>query len=282
MASTADLEIYKREWIQGYERTQTNFRATVTTDVMMEGKTAHFLVATSNREAVTRGVNGLIPANTSDYALPQVTIVEEHDLERGSRYKYFTGQADQRAIAQAQGRNVINRAVDNRIINELATGTQTLAEVTMSAGLINRATTILGNNSVPISDGQLFGAVTPAQYNYMEDLEVFSSSDYVETRPLEMGVPNMQVTPIRMKMWKGVLWFPHEGLPGIGTSAAKQMIYHRSAIGYAYSPDEVSVGIGYDEEQDYYFSRHTVFHAAKLLQNSGVIVVTCDDTGLSS
>jgi hypothetical protein len=38
----------------------------------------------------------------------------------------------------------------------------------------------------------------------------------------------------------------------------------------------MSMGIGYDEEQDYSWARASVFMASKLLQNSGVVVINHD------
>ena len=63
MAATAYETLYRDEWIAGYERDQSMLRSTVSTDAIISGRDAVFLIATSNREAVTRGPNGLIPAH---------------------------------------------------------------------------------------------------------------------------------------------------------------------------------------------------------------------------
>lgn len=56
-------------------------RDTVTTEAVIKGNTAVFLVADSGgATAVTRGVNGLIPARADNLTQNSCTLVEWHDL----------------------------------------------------------------------------------------------------------------------------------------------------------------------------------------------------------
>lgn len=276
MADTAYNFIYKQEFIEGYERSNSHFKSTVTTEAAFEGLTAYFLVATSNREAVTRGPNGLIPASSSDYTQPTVTLVEEHDKERGTTFKYFTGQADQRAIAQMSGRKVLNRAMDDKIIDALDTATVTAGAsgAVFNKGLATEARVKLANANVGM-DNQIFCAVTPAQWGLLEDDPSFANADYVEMKPLVMGMPNPQAEGVQMRNWLGVNWFASTALPGVGTATANCYMYHRGAVGYAYK--EVTAAIGYDEEDDYYFARHSIIHGSTKLQNAGIIKMTLND-----
>lgn len=278
MAATAYATIYRDEWIAGYERGQAKLRSTVNTDVMINGREAVFLVATSNREAVTRGPNGLIPAAADDLSQVTLTLSEWHDLPQKTRFNIFAGQSDQRDIMQKQSRKVINRHVDDVIIDALATGTieaNTTATATiMNKGIVNRALTMLRNSNV--GDGsQLFGLLTPAAWAYLSDLPSFTSVDYVNDKVLVEG-------PQEWARWMGVMWTTHTGLPGIGTADASVFIYDKDAVGHAISTGDIQALAGYHEEQDYSWARTTVYDGAKLIQNAGVIEIHHDDTALSA
>ena len=79
-----------------------------------------------------------------------------------------------------------------------------------------------------------------------------------------------------MFRWLGVNWCTHPNLPGKGTAAEKCFLYHKSALGHAVDTAGIQTPIGYDEEQDYSWARASIFMAAKLLQNSGVVIVNHD------
>lgn len=276
MADTAYATMYRDEWIKGFERDQALLRSTVTTEAMVSGREAVFLVATTNREAVTRGPNGLIPASTDDLNQYTLTLEEKHDLPQKTRFNIFVGQADQREIMQRNSRGVINRDIDNEIIDALEAGTlQVSASAdTMGKGLVNKAITMLVNANIPF-DGQITGLLTPAAWAYLSDLPQFTSRDYVRGQPMEDG-------PVTRMNWMGINWIMHSGLPGIGTSSASNFIYHRSAVGHAYASGDIQALSGYNEEQDYSWTRTTLYHGAKLLQNTGVIEILHDDSALSA
>lgn len=280
MADTAYQTVYRDEWIKGFERDQAVLRMTVTTEAMIKGRQAVFLVANTNREAVTRGSNGLIPATVDDLSQNTCTLAEAHDLPQKTGFNIFAGQSNQREIMQAMSRGVINRHIDDTIIAAVAEGTvdaNNTAQI-MTKGLINKATTILWNNEVP-NDGNVWGLLTPAAWAHMSDIKGFSSADYVEMKPLPEGAPTSQRGP-EVRRWMGVNWIMHERLPGVGTSSAECYLYHRNAVGHAYDADDVQVFAGYNEEQDYSWARTTIYHGAVKLQNTGIVVIKHDDTKL--
>lgn len=278
MAATAYETLYRDEWIAGYERDQSMLRSTVSTDAMISGRDAVFLVATSNREAVTRGPNGLIPAAVDDLTQTTLTLAEWHDLPQKTRFNIFAGQSDQRAIMQATSRKVINRHIDDVIIDALATGTveanTTATATTMGKGIVNRATTMLWNANVTAD--QLFGLLTPAAFAYLTDVPSFTSVDYVNDKVL------VEKNKRRFYSWMGVTWMVHTGLPGIGTADASCFIYDMNAIGHAMASGDVQALSGYNQEQDYSWARTTVYDGAKLIQNAGVVEIHHNDTALSA
>jgi hypothetical protein len=282
MAATAPQIQYRQEYIKGFERHQALLRQTVTTEVVIKGNQATFLVADSGAaSAVTRGANGLIPARNDNNTQLTATLSEWHDLVQKTGFNIFESQGDQRAIMQSTSRAVLNRRIDLDIITELNTATQdtgAAAPATLSMAL--RSKTILGNNSVPF-DGNIFAAITPGFEAYLLQLTEFSSADFVPIKPLASGELAWNDSPM-MYRWMGVNWIVHPGLPGVGTSAEKCFMYHRNAIGHAINTGDLDSRIGYDEEQDYSFARATAFLGSKLLQNSGIVVMNHDASAFAA
>ncbi len=81
MANTAFQIQYRQEFIAGFEQRQSLLRDTVTTESVIKGNQATFLIADSgDATAVTRGVDGLIPSRHDDLTQTTATLVEWHDL----------------------------------------------------------------------------------------------------------------------------------------------------------------------------------------------------------
>lgn len=275
MADTAFQTQYRQEFIAGFEQNQSLVRSTVTTEAVIKGSSAVFLVADSGgATAVTRGVNGLIPARADNLTQNTCTLAEWHDLVRKTGYNVFASQGDQRAIMQMTTMGVLNRKMDQDIITELNTATNdTGTAATGSLALVMHAVTILGNNEVPM-DGNISGLITPAMYAYLMQTKEFASVDYVNNKPFANGMT--------MFRWAGVNWIVHPNLPGKGTSAEKCFVYHKSAIGHAVDTKGLQTPVGYDDEQDYSWARATAFMGSKLLQNDGIVVVNHDGSGFAA
>jgi capsid protein len=283
MADTAFQTQYRQEFIAAFEAHQSLVRDTVTTEAMIKGNTATFLVAGSGSTttAVTRGVNGLIPARADSLTQNSATLQEWHDLVRKTGFNIFASQGNQREIMQKTTMAVINRKIDSDIITQLNTATQdTGAAATATLQMAIRAKVILGVAAVP-ADGQLFGLVTPAFMGYLQSVPEFASSDYVNVKPLD-GTPQSFSDKVGYYRWLGVNWIEHPNLPGVGTSAEKCFLYHRSAIGQAIDKAGIQSPVGYDEEQDYSYARCTVYMGSVLLQNTGVVIMNHDGSAFAA
>lgn len=281
MSNIAAQIQYRQEFIAGFEQRQSLLRDSCTTESVVKGNQATFLVADSGgATATTRGVNGLIPARADNLSQPVATLVEWHDLVRKTGFNVFESQGNQRAIMQQTTMGVLNRKMDQDIIGELNNGTvNTGAAVTASVGLVMKSKTKLGNAGVPW-DSNLYGLITPAFEGYIMQAPEFSKAEYVNKKPFESADPAWRDKPI-MFYWLGVMWCVHPNLPGVGTAAAKCFMYHKTAIGHAVDTAGLQTPVGYDEEQDYSWARATIFMGSKLLQNSGVVVINHDDSALS-
>lgn len=275
MADTAYQIQYRQEFIAGFEQRQSLVRQTVTTEAQIKGNQATFLVADSGAAtAVTRGVNGLIPARADNLNQYTATLAEWHDLVRRTNFNIFASQGDGRAIMQQTTMGVLNRKMDQDIITELNTGTNdTGAAQTGSLSLAMYALTILGNNEVPM-DGNISALITPAFHAYLMQTKEFASADYVNNKPFESGMT--------MFRWASVNWIVHPNLPGKGTSAEKCFMYHKDAIGHAADLSNLNTAVGYDDEQDYSFARASGYFGSKLLQNKGVVVMNHDGSAFAA
>ncbi len=276
MAETAFQIQYRQESIAGFEVNQSLVRDTVTTEATIKGNQAVFLVADSgSASAVTRGVNGLIPARPDNLTQNTATLVEWHDLVRKTGFNIFASQGDQNAIMQRTTMSVINRKMDSDIITELNTATNdTGAATTASLALSVKALTILQNNYVPL-DGNITALITPAYLAYLMQTPEFTKATYVGGVPLT-GNPAAWVDKPGFYNWMGIRWIVHPSLPGNATNAEKCFMYHRNAIGHAVDVAGLQTPVGYDEEQDYTWARASIFMGSKLLQNSGVVVINHD------
>ena len=279
MAVDAAQTQYRDEIVAEFEEGMSFLRRTTVTEAIIKGDRAVFLVAGSGgngtADAVTRGVNGLIPARNDSNTQNTCTLTEWHDLVRKTRFNIFGSQGDQRALMQRTTRNVLNRRIDKDVIVELDTATNNLgAAATASLALVTKAKVTLGENFVPTEEeDNMFGVVTPAFMGYLEQIPEFSSSDYVTMKTHDMA-------SYRMRRWKGINWIEHRLLTGMGTASEKCYMYHRDAIGSAFDMDNLDVAIGYNDEQDYSYARASSFTGAKLLQQNGIVQMLHDGSGI--
>lgn len=274
MTVAAAVIQYRDEFIASFEDRMSVLRSTCTTEAVVKGLQATFLVSGSNNaSADTRGVDGLIPANAPTNTQSTVTLEEFHRLERMTNFNIFASQGNQRRLMQMNCMAVVNRKVDDQIIAALDTATNdTGAAAQASLDLVVYAQTILGNNYVDLTDeDNLFALVSPAFLGFMMQEPEFASADYVEVKPLSGPAR-------RFRRWGGFNWISHARLTGSvgagGSGASEQCyFYHKSAIGHAADTAGLDVDAGYDNEQAYSWARCSGHMNALKLQNSGIVQV---------
>lgn len=277
MADTAFQTQYRDEFVAGFEQSQSLLRDTVTTEAVIKGNTAVFLVADSGgAEAVTRGVAGQIPARADDLEQLSCTLAEWHDLVRKTGFNIFASQGNQREIMQKTTMGVINRKIDSLIITELDTTTVTISGTVPDVALFQHARVKLSNASVPW-DSNITLLAQPSFLSYLEEAPEFTNAEYVEVKPLagSDSNPSWRDKPMAYK-WRNTLIIEHPNLPGKGTSSEKSFLYHKNAIGHAADAAGMETPVGYDEEQGYSFARVSLTMGAKLLQAAGVVEITHD------
>lgn len=279
MSDTAFQRQYRQEFIAGFEFGQSLLRSTVVTESVIKGNEAVFLVAdTGGAEATTRGVNGMIPARADNLVQKPATLIEWHDKPRRTRFNIFASQGDGRRIMQDGTIKVMNRKIDDTIIGELSAATQSVSVLGTDADervdIVTKAMAILGNNDVDVDEqDNMFMVASPAFRAYLMRTKEFTSADWIEIKPFN--------GPVRkMLRWAGANWIFHSRLPGRGTTAESCFLYHRNAIGHAVNTGEMDVKAGYNDEDDYYWARTSMFMGSSLLQQTGIIEIKHDGSAM--
>jgi hypothetical protein len=278
MADPTFVTQYRNEQIATFEQRYSILRATCVQEAVAKGNSAVFQVSGSgSASAIERGVNGLIPYYTTDNTQSTATLVEAHAPFQRTSFNIFATQGDMKKVMHDEAIGTLNRHIDQKIIDQLDvasndTGTTQAASMDM----VMKSQVILGNNNVPIEEeDNMFAVITPAFRAYMLQTTEFASGDYVDVKPL--------VGPVRkMWRWAGINWMLHTGLSGAATSTEKCYMYHKRCIGHAANSKEMQVIVGYNEEQDYTYARATLYHNAKLLQNSGIVQMKHDGSGYAA
>lgn len=286
MVAAAPQIQYRDEFIAGFAQRQSLLRDAVTHESQIKGNQATFLIAATTGTAVTRGTNGRIPAGENDNSQVTATLAEKHDVREMTGWNIFQSQGDQRAIMQMNTMSIINRDMDLVILEQLGQGTlDTGAAATASLSMIRKCIAHLQNNGVAW-DGNVFACISAAFLMYLVDIPAFASADFVNVKPLAgSNLPALNASDAKAQgqgwyEWLGVKWIVNSLITGVGTNAEKCFMFHRAAIGHAVDRAGVQSRIGYDDRHDFSWARCTLFHGAKLLQNSGVAVMNHDGSGL--
>jgi hypothetical protein len=194
---------------------------------------------------------------------------------------------EQQALVRG-GAYALGRKVDDQIVTVLDATTQVAVTWTITSintienSLISMVEALHGND-VP-NDGQIYGLLTPRSWAAAMKVESFSSADYVGPagQTFVMGIS----IGVRFKPWMGVMWQMHTGLPGKGTAAAKNFVYHKTAIGYAAAAaagniagnPTVSADITWHGDRASHFVNNFMSGGAALIDDTGVIEGAMDDT----
>lgn len=271
MAVEAAMIQYRKEFVATFEQRTSDLRNSVTKETVISGNQATFLVSGSDgSRATTRGTNGLIPYGNPSNSQVTATLVEAHAAEELTGFNIFASQGDQRRIMQMNVMGRLNREIDLVMLAELANATQDFGTGTASLSTVIGAKVILGNNQVPTNEADnMFAVVSPAFMGYLSQMPEFSSVDYVDMK--FFSGPTR-----RMTRWMGINWIESPLVSGVGTSSELCYLFHRSALGYAVNVGEDKISAGYEEKHDLSWNRATIYHAAKILQNTGIVKWTHD------
>lgn len=274
MAYTITKDQYRDEWVVAFQRGETYLKDCVTREVMISGLNAKFALQGAAGRMTTRGTNGLIPSRTRSDSQPTITLQEKHSKETQTGFNVFTAPANLREAMQNAGALTAAREIDYTILDALATATNVYKSgtaITPTYGLLVDELSSLWQNDV-MPGAEITCLWTPKVWARLLTFTQFASADYVDEKPL------VGMTQGRPRIWLGAKHILHTGLPGKGTATASNYIFAKPAVGHAIATGETQVDAGYNGEDDYSYSRHTIYDGATILQQAGVLKVVSDDT----
>lgn len=269
---------YRDEWIVAFQRGETYLKDSVTKEIMISGLNAKFALQGAAGRMTTRGTNGLIPSRNRTDTQPSITLAEKHSLETQTGFNVFTAAADLRQAMQNAGAMTAAREIDYTILDALSAATNSYnsgTAITLTYGKTVDVLSDLFENDV-MSGNEITCLWTPKAWARLLTFEEFASSEFVDVKPL------VGMAGDRPRVWLGAKHIMHTGLTGMGTATATNYVFAKPAVGHAISTGDIQVAAGYNDEQDYSYSRHTVFDGAVILQQAGVIKVVTDDTATFS
>ncbi|MGV1912081.1 hypothetical protein GOZ83_19720 [Agrobacterium vitis] len=273
MTYVISKEQYVSEWVVAFQRGETILKSRVTKQVMSDGKSAYFPIQGAAGRMTRRGSDGRIPSRQRTDSLVKVDLEEKHSKEERTGFDIFTCPAPLRTAMQNAGAETAAREIDYTIIETLQTATNeyNANAVTLTYGTTTTFMAKLFQNDV-MTGNEITCLWTPMAWAKLMTFDQFINADYVDMKMLN------GISIDKPKFWNGALHMQHTGLPGVGTSKATNLIFAKPAIGHSIAEGDVKVAAGYNEEDDYSFSRHTIFDGAVILQQAGVIKLYTDDT----
>lgn len=278
MAYMITQDQYREEWVVAFQRGETYLKDSVTKEIMISGLNAKFALQGAAGRMTQRGTNGLIPSRNRTDTQPTIPLAEKHSKETQTGFNVFTAPANLRQAMQNAGALTAAREIDYTIIDALQTATNKYnsgTAITLTYGKTVDALSNLFQSDV-MSGHEITCLWTPKAWARLLTFQEFKSADYVDAKPL------VGLAADRPKIWLGAKHIMHTGLPGMGTSTASNFIFAKPAVGHAIATGETQVAAGYNDEDDYSYSRHTVYDGAVILQQAGVTEVVTDDTAAFS
>lgn len=274
MAVQAAITAYRQETINGFEQRRSLLSTAPTKEALMQGLNAVFLVASSgNAGAVTRGQDGDIPYGSPTNTQVTVTLKEKIAAEELTGFDVFASQGNQTQIMQKNTYATIARDQDKVILAELANATQDYgtASTILDLSTLLGAQAALGNNDVPIDmPDDMFCVISPGAHAYLAQTTEFANGQYVTTKPFDGGIAR---TYFR---WMDINFIISTQITGKATSSELLYMFHRDALGYSCNNGEIMVDADFDRKQRKSWSNATIYHEAKILQDSGIIKITHD------
>lgn len=239
--------------------------------------------------ATTKARHGTITPMNQTHTAPSVTLVDFYAGDWVDKLDEAKISINERDAIASGGAMALGRKCDDQITTVLDTTTSTVITLTVSSKATVLATAIefaeaAWDNDVP-NDGQVYAIVTPRYWSQLMTLDQFQRGEYV-TAAGQAFVSGPSVGKGKWKEWMGIKWKMQTGLPGAGTSTAKVWIWHKTAIGYAVAQaagnvagnEAVSADITWHGDRSAHFVNHMMSGNAVMIDDTGVIEGTLNDT----
>lgn len=267
-----EAKIWEQEFILDYGQRNALLPQTCIKSGWMSGaKTVTFTIVQDNQVTTTRARNGQITYQNPDQAVITVDLAEALGGERINNFDAFRSSVDQRGIMYGRVKNAIERAMDDQVLAQLVTTTNSYnggTQVALTKPNLFKLFQQFRETTIGVG-GQTTFLLTEAGFLQAQNILEIKSTDYNDKYVLPDG---------RMAfMWQGVLFLPHPRLTGATTSTAKCYLYQSNAIAWKDTGD-VTMRVGFNDEHLYYFCNGQEWSTAKALLTKGIWLFTHDDS----
>lgn len=273
-----DRTIYEPEFKEDFERTKSTLLQCVNSGGVKEGKTYQWDISGLSGSAKERGRDGNIVRGQHPFTKVTADVQELfsekfviNDIDAFTTNPKTRDQFAKKTIIQC------NRAIDQKIVDildstsvEYNVSGSPITFSTLAACMKARDSLLL--NDVPADDGQLWALLSIPAGSQLMRIPEFKSSDYVELRPAQNGLP-----AVGYRRWLDMNWKTFNGLSGKGTSAAKCYMFHASGPAHCLDGEPDPHAYWYEPEHrwEYYA---TIRQAGTAALTRGITRIHHDDT----
>lgn len=275
MSTTIDqafIKQFEREVHEAYQRQGSKLRNTVRTISNVNGSSAVFQKV-GKGTASTKSTHGMVPVMNLDHANVEVVLSDYYAGDWVDRLDELKTNIDERQVIANAGAHALGRKTDELIIAALeGASSQVIADgnVGMTKDKILSAFETFGSNDVP-DDAQRYCIVGWKQWSDLLSIEEFVNADYVGKDAL----PFASIT--QAKMFLGTIFVPHSGLPVDVDDIRSCFYYHKTAVGHAAASD-VQTDVSWHGDRAAHFVNNMMSQGAGLIDESGIVVINCDET----
>lgn len=266
------IKQYEAEVHAAYQRQGSKLRNTVRNSNNVVGATDTFQKV-GKGTASTKTPKGLVPTMNVDHTPVEVTLQDFYAGDWNDAMDNLKTNIDERQVITNAGAYALGRKTDDLIITALSGATtNTIAHggtgMTITKAL--KAMENLGEQDVPMDDGQVWSIIGWQQWNNMLTNEEFVNSQWIgpDDMPFKTGMYG--------KKWNGQFWMPHSGLPAAG-GIRKCFMYHMTSVGHS-SGSEVKSDITWHGDRASWFINNMMSQGAGLIDELGVCIINCQET----
>lgn len=283
--SDSFINQYEREAHQTFQRTGAYLLPTCKLKSGVRGQAVIFQVI-GKGSAVTKSRHGTITPMNVSHTPVTLTLADFYAGDWVDKLDTFKLNIDERAEIQDAAAAALGRKIDNQILTELDSTSQTAVTITVTSFAAIRAGFLqavedLNENDVPAEDR--WGVFSPRLWSQLMTADWFIRSDY--TGPTNLPYVTNPAIYKRFKSWLGVNWQMHNDVPGVRTSTAKGFVWNRNAIGYGYAMlvegvdgPSAKADIWWDGTRAAWWVSHMMSGEAQLIDDTGVIETNHNDT----
>lgn len=269
---------YEKEVHEAYQRMGSKLRNTIRNKGNVKGASTTF-------QKVGKGVagqktrHGKVPTMNVDHTPVECTLGDWYAGDWVDKLDELKIEHDERGVLVNAGVYALGRKTDELIITKMETCTTQVAVDFGSTGTSSNVTrdkflsgiTTLGNNDVPMDEGELYYVVGWSQWAKLMTIAEFADADYIGADQLPWKGQGAMA-----KRWGPAMVMAHTGLPKSGDNRSTFM-YHKSALGHA-NGQEIKTDITWHGDHAAHFINSMMSQGSVLIDDLGIVEILCDET----